>query len=42
MRAIVTVYDILEHLPGREIDGKVVMTDNIRDQVEAYLQEYAV
>ncbi|HCK12262.1 MAG TPA: orotate phosphoribosyltransferase [Candidatus Latescibacteria bacterium] len=42
VRAIVTVYDILEHLPGREIDGKVVMTDDIRDQVEAYLQEYAV
>jgi orotate phosphoribosyltransferase len=42
VRAIVTVYDILEHLPGREIDGKVVMTDEIKSQVEAYLSEYAV
>jgi orotate phosphoribosyltransferase len=42
VRAIVTVYDILEHLPGREIDGKVAMTDEIKTQVEAYLSEYAV
>ena len=42
MRAIVTVYDILEHLPGRELAGKGVMTDDIRDQVEVYLREYAV
>lgn len=42
VRAIVTVYDILEHLPGREIDGEVVMTDAIKDSVEAYLSEYAV
>lgn len=42
VRAIVTVYDILEHLPGREIDGQVVMTDAIKAQVQAYLSEYAV
>ena len=42
VRAIVTVYDILEHLPGREFDGQVVMTDDIMNQVEAYLSEYAV
>ena len=42
VRAIVTVHDILEHLLGREIDGKVVMTDEIKSQVEGYLSEYAV
>ena len=42
VRAIVTVYDILEHLPGLEIDGQVAMTDDIKTRVEAYLSEYAV
>jgi orotate phosphoribosyltransferase len=42
VRAIVTIYDILEHLPGREIDGQIGMTDDIKNQVEAYLSEYAV
>ena len=42
VRAIVTIYDILEHLPGREIDGQIAMTDDIENQVEAYLSEYAV
>ena len=42
VRAIVTVYDILEHLPGREIDGEVAVTNDIQDQIESYLSEYAV
>ncbi len=42
VRAIVTVYDILEHLPDREIDGQIVMTDTIAAQVETYLSDYAV
>ena len=42
VRAIVTIYDILEHLPGREIDGEVAMTDEVKHAVEAYLSEYAV
>ena len=42
VQAIVTVYDILEHLPGREIDGQVGMTEDVQKQVEAYLSEYAV
>ena len=42
VRAIVTVYDILEYLPGREIDGQVVMTPEIQGEIEAYLTDYAV
>jgi orotate phosphoribosyltransferase len=42
VRAIVTVCDILDYLPGREIDGKIVMTDEIKSKVEAYLSLYAV
>lgn len=42
VRAIVTIHDILEHLPGRKIDGQVVMTDAIQANIEAYLAEYGV
>lgn len=42
VRAIITVHDILEYLPGREIDGRVVMPQNIQKQVEDYLAQYGV
>ena len=42
VRAIVTIHDILAYLPGREIDGRIVLTDDIKQQIEAYLSEYGV
>jgi orotate phosphoribosyltransferase len=42
VRAIVTIYDILEHLPGREIDGAVVMTTGIQANIESYLAQYGL
>lgn len=42
VRAIVTIHDIMAYLPGREIDGQVVLTEEIREQVEGYLEEYGV
>jgi len=42
VRAIITIHDILEYLPGREIDGQVVLTEEIREQIEGYLAEYGV
>ena len=37
---IVNVRDILHHLHGREIDGKVVIDDGTKEKMELYLQEY--
>lgn len=42
VRSIVTVFDILEHLPGRKIDGEVPLTEKLAGEVEGYLAEYAV
>ena len=42
VRAIVTVHDILNYLPGRSIDGRVALTEAIQKQIEAYLDEYGV
>ena len=42
VRAIITIYDILEYLPGREIDGQVALTEEIQKQIEEYLSNYAV
>ncbi|MGA1199091.1 MAG: hypothetical protein ACO36I_21575 [Candidatus Latescibacterota bacterium] len=42
IRAIITIHDILEYLPGREIDGQIPMTKEIQKQIEAYLAEYGV
>ena len=39
---IVTVREIIEALHGREIDGKVVLTDELRERMEAYLSEYGI
>ena len=32
----------METLHGREIDGKVVLDDEMLDKMEAYLKEYGV
>ena len=37
---IVTVREIIAFLHGREIDGRVVITDEIKARMEAYLLEY--
>ena len=42
VRSIITVYDILEHLPGREIDGAVPLKDDLAKKIEDYLSDYAV
>ena len=42
VRAIVTIHDILEHLPGRTINGRVAMPKTIQQQIEAYLSQYGV
>ena len=38
--AIVTVHDIIEFLHGHEIDGQIVIDDEIRTRMEEYLQEH--
>lgn len=38
--AIVDLDEIVEHLTGREIDGKLVLTDEILERLEAYRAEY--
>lgn len=42
VHAIVTVLDILEHLYKREIDGKVIITDELKARMEAYISEYCL
>ncbi len=39
-RAIVTLDDIVEHLHGREVDGRVVLDDEILERIHAYREEY--
>jgi orotate phosphoribosyltransferase len=38
--AIVTILDIVRYLFNREIDGKVVLNANLKQQIEAYLSVY--
>lgn len=38
--AIVTVFDVIEHLHNRRVDGVVVLDDERRDQMERYLDRY--
>jgi len=38
--SIVTVHDIIEFLHGHEIDGQIVIDDEIRTRMEKYLQEH--
>ncbi len=40
-RAIVTIHEVIEHLHGREIGGRVVLDDAMRSSMEAYLAQYA-
>ncbi len=40
--AIVTIHEVIEHLHGREIDGRVVIDDEMRGRIDAYLAEYGV
>jgi len=37
---VVTVRDVLAHLRGREIDGRVVLDDETAERMLAYLREY--
>ena len=37
---IATVYDVIESLHNREVDGKVYIDDDTRAKMEAYLAEY--
>ena len=37
---IVTVRDIIDHLYNRELDGKVILDDEIRARMEKYLETY--
>jgi orotate phosphoribosyltransferase len=38
--AIVTIEEIVEHLHGRAVDGKVHIDDAMREAIEAYRREY--
>lgn len=40
--SIVTVRDVITHLHGREVDGKVYIDDAMKGRMEAYLEEYGV
>ena len=40
--SIVNVREIVAHLHGREIGGKVYIDDELKGKIEAYLQEYGV
>lgn len=38
--AIVTLDEVVEHLHGREVDGRVVLTDDMRGRIEDYRARY--
>ena len=38
--AIVTIADIMQHLRGREIDGRVVLTEDVHSRMMAYRAQY--
>ena len=38
--AIVTIHEVLEHLHGREIDGRVIIDDAMKARLEDYLATY--
>ena len=42
VRAIVTIYDILNYLPDRTVDGRVAFTREDRERIEAYLDEFGL
>ena len=40
--AIVTIHEVIEHLHGRGVDGKVHIDDEARERIAGYLAEYGV
>jgi len=40
VHSIVTVKDVIEHMHGRELDGKVYLTDEIKKRMEEYIAMY--
>ena len=40
--AIVTMNDVTEYLYNKEIDGKVVIDDDIKSKIDSYYEEYGV
>ena len=40
--AIVSMPEVMEYLYNKEINGKVVIDDNIKEKLEAYYKEYGV
>jgi len=42
VHSIVTVQDIIEHMHGKEIGGKVLLDDEVLAKMKAYMQEYGV
>lgn len=39
--ALITVHEVIEALHGREVDGRVVLDDEGRDRMRAYLEAHA-
>ncbi len=37
---IATVYDVIDKLHGREVDGRVLIDDEMKSKMEAYLAQY--
>ena len=37
---IATVYDVIDKLHGREVDGRLLIDDDMKSKMEAYLAEY--
>jgi len=42
VHSIVTVYDILEYLYNREIDGKIYIDNSIKSKMEDYIRQYCL
>jgi orotate phosphoribosyltransferase len=38
--AIVNIHEVIEHLHNREIDGRVIIDDDVKARLETYLAEY--
>jgi orotate phosphoribosyltransferase len=38
--AIVTLDEVVGHLHGREIDGRVVVDDGMKERIDAYREKY--
>ena len=42
VHSIVTVRDIMEHMHNKEIDGKILLDDEIKEKMEQYLDTYGI